>query len=85
MTSIPSAEFAHARRWRESLNLDQHQLGEQLGYSRMSVYWFEKGKTPPIRGQNHDRKIKSWVWHRYKLACAGLAAQLASRKKFDWQ
>lgn len=90
MTSIPPSEFARARRWRESLDLDQAELGEQIGYSRMSVYWFEKGKTPPVKNAKykrpvHDRKINPWVWHRYKLACAGFAAQLASRKKFDWQ
>lgn len=83
MTSIPQTEFARARRWREQLGLDQQAFGEQIGYSRMSVYWFEEGKTPPVKGKT-DRKIKPWVWHRYKLACAGLAAQIASRKKFDW-
>lgn len=86
MTHIPASEFARARGWRESLGLDQAELGEQIGYSRMSVYWFEEGKTPPSAGEpNKDRKIKPWVFHRYKLACAGFAAQLASRKKFDWQ
>lgn len=83
MTSIPQTEFAKARRWRESLGLEQDELGERIGYSRMSIYWFEEGKTPPVKGKR-DRSISPWVWHRYKLACAGYTAELASRKKFDW-
>lgn len=85
MTTIPPAEFARARRWRESLGLSQHELGEQIGYSRMSVYWFEEGKTPPVRQKPKDaRTINPWVWQRYRLACAGLAAQLEARRRFDW-
>lgn len=85
MTAVPAAEFERARRWRESLGLSQAELGEQLGYSQMSVYWFEAGKMPPIRGKpNADRRQKPWVWQRYKLACAGLASQISTRKKFSW-
>ncbi len=84
--SIPAAEFAKARRWRESLGLDQKAFGEQVGYSRMSVYWFEEGKTPPVRHKpRRSRQIDPWVWHRYKLACAGLAAEIANGRKFNWQ
>lgn len=83
--TIPTAEFARAARWRESLNLSQAELGEQLGYSRMSVYWFEEGKTPPVRSHPRAaRTIKPWVWQRYRLACAGLAAQLGAGKPFAW-
>lgn len=83
MTSIPSSEFVRARRWREGLGLSGAELAEQLGYSRIAIYWFEAGTCPPVAGKY--KPIKPWVWHRYRLACAGLAAQLVAKKKFEWR
>lgn len=77
--------FAKARAWRESLNLTQGQLGEAIGYSREAVNWFEQGQTPPRRKANGDRRIAPWVWKRYEMACAGLAAQLAAGHNFNWE
>lgn len=84
-------EHQKARAWRESLGLSAEQLAEQIGYTRMSIYWFERGETPPNRnaksGNAADREIKPWVLLRYRRACGDLDAQLRGRKKgkeFAW-
>lgn len=77
-------EFDRARAWRESLELTQAQLGEKIGYARETVWWFERGATPPNRGNGASGKIKPWVWLRYKMACAGYAASIGG-SLFDWQ
>ena len=35
-------------------------------------------------GNAKDRKIRPWVWHRYKLACAAVDHQLKTGKAFEW-
>lgn len=76
-------EHKKARAWRQSLNLTQKELGEQLGYSVEAINWFEKGLTPPRLGLS-DRKIKPWIWRRYKLACSGLAIERKRKKEWRW-
>ena len=87
------SEHNKAKRWRESHNLTPDQLGEAIGYSGLSIYWYERGCTPPRppsadksgkRGKPKHGTIDPWVWKRYKMACAGYAAQLKSNKGFDW-
>lgn len=80
-------EFEKATRWREELNLSPVELAKALGYSPSAIYWFERGETPPNRNSksgSKSRDIKPWVWLRYKRACAGLDAEIKSRKKFGW-
>jgi len=84
-------EHEKARAWRVRLGLSPEELAEHIGYTRMSIYWFERGQTPPNRnaksGNAADRAIKPWVWLRYKRACGDLDAQIRGRKKgvrFDW-
>lgn len=86
-----AAEHKKARAWRERLGLTPEQLATQLGYTRMSIYWFERGETPPNRnaksGNAGDRSIKPWIWQRYKRTCGDLDAELFGRKKgskFEW-
>lgn len=78
-----------AKLWREDHDLSVDELAELTGYSPKSIYWFEKGVTPPMRnhkgGHPHDRRHKPWVWQRYRMACAGVEAQLRTRKPFDWE
>lgn len=84
------SEPAKARKWRESLGLDQAQLGERIGYSEKSVYWMERGQTPPrtyanrSAGKDASRAIDAKVWLRYKMACAGLHAEIGANSKFEW-
>ena len=78
-------EFARARAWRESLELSQSELGKLIGYAQPTIYWFERGETPTHgKGQAETREIAPWVWQRYKMACAGLAAQIKRKQEFDW-
>lgn len=76
-------EYTRARAWRESLGLTQQALGHAVGYSRESIVWFERGQTPPSRGKAAGT-IAPWIWQRYKMACAGYAAERAG-KPFHWQ
>lgn len=81
-------EHDKARAWRESHNLDRDQLAELTGYSQLSIYWFERGCTPPRASQiKNDRpvhqSIPPWIWQRYKRACEGVQRQLEGRK-FKW-
>lgn len=76
-------EHEKAKAWRNALGMTQPQLAARIGYSREAVFWFEAGKTPPGRARN--RAIKDWVWQRYKLACAGLDAEIKGETKFNWK
>ena len=85
------SEHAKARAWRERIGMTPEQLAEHIGYTRMSIYWFERGETPPQRnakgGNPDDRAHKPWVWMRYRRACGDLDAQMFGRKKgrtFAW-
>ena len=78
-----------ARAWRQSLNLSVAKLATLSGYSAISIYCFEWGRTPErtakhIAGKQKSGKIKPAVWQRYRNTCAGVAAQLAAGKQFDW-
>lgn len=78
------SEYDDARAWREKQGLSQAKLGELTGYSRESIWWFEAGKCPPGRRDKQRAKIADWVWQRYKMACAGVDAQLKNARKFNW-
>lgn len=76
-------EAEQAQAWREKRGLSREQLAQLTGYQPITIYWFEKGMTPPNRN-GRDREIREWVWTRYKMACAGADKQLRSGKSFDW-
>jgi transcriptional regulator with XRE-family HTH domain len=81
-------EHEKARAWREARNLTVERLAELSGYSTVSIYWFERGLTPPMRnakgGHARDRAHKPWVFLRYKLACGAVDRMLKTGKSFDW-
>ena len=79
-------EFEKAKRWREKVGLTVDELAEKTGYSRESIYLFEKGFT--YNGRTARDKIKTkpldkQVWHRYRMACAGVRAAL-NGSTFNW-
>ena len=74
-------ENEKARAWREHYGISRQRLGELTGYSTEAVIAFEQGKSKSRAGP----KIKPWVWQRYKMACAGIDAQLRSGLNFDWE
>lgn len=84
-------EHSKARAWRIRNGMTPDQLAELTGYTRASIYWFERGETPPLRnakgGNPDDRKHKPWVLQRYRRACGDLDAEMHGRKrgvKFQW-
>lgn len=69
-------EFEKAKAWRLAHEWSLDDLSQKTGYSRESIYWFERGQTPT--GQAHA----AWVWQRYRMTCAGVQAEMNG--KFDW-
>ena len=67
-----------AKEWRLKKKLTYEQLSELTGYSVIAIRKLEAGQRAP--GEEHSE----WVWQRYKMACAGAAAQLRSGKPFEW-
>jgi transcriptional regulator with XRE-family HTH domain len=83
--------YAKAKAWRLRLGLTPEQLEKLTGYATVTIYWFERGETPPRRntkgGNTNDRRIKEWVWLRYQRACGDVDAEINGRqpgKKFAW-
>ncbi len=76
--------FDQARAWRERNGWTRDELAEKIGYARETIFWFEKGQTPPGRGgSKKPQPIKPWVWMRYQRACQGLDAEIRG-VKFAW-
>lgn len=73
-------EYEKAKQWRENLGLSVVQLAEKTGYSVESIYEFERGLKSGSRAE-----IKPWIWHRYRLLCAGLTAEIKNNKPFAWK
>ncbi len=73
-------EFEKAKRWREKAGLTVEELAERTGYSKESIYLFEKGFTYNGRteklGKIKTKPLDERVWHRYRMACAGVRAAL---------
>lgn len=80
---------AKAKSWRESLSLSIADLAKLSGYSEVTLYWFEKGLTPPrtaahIAGKQKSKAIPKAVWQRYRNVCAGVEAQIKAGKQFNF-
>lgn len=80
-----------ATAWRIRLGFTAAELAERTGYTEITIYWFERGETPPKRnakgGNSDDRAIKPWVWCRWQRACGDVDAEINGRKageKFKW-
>lgn len=74
----PTKAGEAARTWREKVSLTVHDLAEATGYSYEAIYQYE-------RGRRHDgTELSEYAWQRYRMACAGVAAQLATGKDFAW-
>jgi DNA-binding XRE family transcriptional regulator len=75
------SEHLKAKRWRERFNLSRDQLAELTGYSAVSIWWYERGETPPD-SSGHRYAVDPNVWRRYRLCCAAVAHQL--QESFTW-
>ncbi len=69
-----------AKAWRLARKLTLDQLAELTGYSVPAIRKFEAGS----RNQKAKEGHSEWTMHRYKMACAGVAAQLRTGKVFEW-
>jgi DNA-binding XRE family transcriptional regulator len=83
------SEHIKARQWRERLGLTRKQLANLTGYSYESILVFERGETPTRTWSTKTaryprRNIDEFVWTRYRNCCAGVAAQLAQKGRFEW-
>ena len=78
-----------ARTWRQSLGLSVAKLAELSGYSTISIYGMEWGRTPPrtaahIAGKQKSKPIPAQVWKRYRNVCAGVESQIKAGKQFNF-
>ena len=74
-----------ARQWRKSLNLSVAALAKLSGYSEVTIYGMEWGRTPPrtaahIAGPMKSKAIPERIWQRYRNVCGFVSAG----KAFDW-
>ena len=76
-------EYEKAKAWRRKRKLTIDQLAQLTGYGPRSIIWFEQGLSPP-NAQSNARPVADWVWHRYRMMCAGVEAQIRSGRQFDW-
>ena len=72
-----------AKAWRKRHKLTLAQLAHLTGYGPRNISWMERGETAP-NGSSPARPVPPWVWQRYRMMCAGVDAQLRTRKVFDW-
>lgn len=70
-----------AKAWRIGRGLSLDELAKLTGYSVPAIYKFEAGYRQD--GRQHWQHSE-WVWQRYRMACAGVDAQLRSGKAFEW-
>jgi transcriptional regulator with XRE-family HTH domain len=75
-STAPHPEHKLAKNFRESMGWSPEELAERTGYSRTSVYLFERGLDFNLN------TCSDKAWHRYKLACAGAA--LLENYKWHW-
>lgn len=73
-----------AKAWREKRDLSIDQLAKLTGYGTRALYWMERGQAPPNATRSKPAKISEAVWQRYRMVCAGVEAQLHSRRTFKW-
>lgn len=73
-------ENQKAKEWRVKHNLSLDQLAELTGYSVPAIRKFEQGARNTKIGEKHS----VWTQQRYRMACAGAAAQLRTGRVFEW-
>lgn len=77
-------EHIKAKRWRERRELTVEEVAEKTGFSVRAVYKFESGVSYGVSGLKKDAQpIPDESWRRYRMACAGVQAELGGWK-FNW-
>ena len=75
-----SKPHEQAKAWRLARKLTLDQLAELTGYSVPAIRKFEAGSRNSKAGEGHSE----WTMQRYRMACAGAAAQLRTGRTFEW-
>ena len=76
-------EHEQAKAWMEKRELSVERLSKLTGYGHRSIYWMLRGMAPP-NAVRPARPISEAVWQRFKIACAGVDAQIRAKNRFDW-
>lgn len=76
-------EHDRAQTWRLKHNLSLDDLSKLTGYSPLAIRFFEKGVTPDRPGAKSGPHSKT-SWLRFKNVCAGIDAQLKTKREFKW-
>jgi hypothetical protein len=67
-----------AKAWREKVGLTVPDLEKLSGFSRESIYDFERDR------RSDGKPIGEFSWHRYRLVCAAVEQQMKTGKEFEW-
>jgi transcriptional regulator with XRE-family HTH domain len=78
MANAKKQESERARQWRLARRLTVDHLAELTGWTPQTVYVFERGY------QHNGKPVDPFVFWRYRMACAGVEAQLRGLK-FNWE
>jgi transcriptional regulator with XRE-family HTH domain len=75
--------------WRKRHKLSLDQLAIMTGYSKVTLYWYFRGLTPPrtakhIAGKQKSKPIGDPEWLRFRNICAGVEYQIKNSKGFNW-
>jgi hypothetical protein len=87
---MSTPEHTRAAAWAERCQLDTSTLATATGYAAVTIYWFLRGEVPVERNAKSggtSRRIKPWVWQRFKRACGDVDAEIHGRtagQQFDW-
>jgi hypothetical protein len=78
-----------ATEWRKAQNLSLDQLADLTGYSKVTLYWYFRGLTPPrtkkhVAGRQKSKPIGEAEWTRFRNICAGVEYQLKNGRMFEW-
>ena len=75
---MQTSESEAAKEWRNARGLTVKQLADLTGYSGEAIYCFERGRMA------NGNPVPPWVLQRYRMACAGVDAQIRSGFDFQW-
>ena len=73
-----SREHERAAAWRKRHGWSLEALSVLSGYSRSSILWFERGRTPA------GTAINEFCWQRYRRVCHSVEAEHRGGRKFGW-
>jgi len=77
-------EHEKAQAWRLKNGWTLDDLSEKTGYSVSSIWWMEKGQSPPLKGSRKPRPVNVYAWQRFKRVCHSVHVETESGRTFTW-